>query len=264
MWSRMLNCTPPMARISTPAGSRRGDDQRRADLPQPDGQPRQPRMRSARARGLANDARRLGPALRLSGLWSQRRQSERGRLLCRYRRCVRSGSPRRSECRAEQVLLYGRSLGTGVAVELASRRRHRALLLVAPYTSLPDVAVRRFGLLPAPLLMRNRFPSVDKIARCTQPLFIIHGTDDHVKPRLRLGKRNIRRCQRTEAVHARGRRPTRRRAHNRLLSCGARFPGCGRDAQGSALGNRMSPRTSERGALAPWRSDRGLTPPAQK
>jgi pimeloyl-ACP methyl ester carboxylesterase len=86
-----------------------------------------------------------------------------------------------------QVLLFGRSLGTGVAVDLASRHGHRALLLVSPYTSLPDVAVRRFGLLPAPLLMRNRFPSLAKIGNCTRPLFVLHGTDDHQVP-FALGK----------------------------------------------------------------------------
>lgn len=82
----------------------------------------------------------------------------------------------------EQVLIFGRSLGTGVAVELASRCRHRALILIAPYTSLPDVAVRRYGALPAPLLMHNRFRSVDRIAKCTGPTFILHGTEDHVVP----------------------------------------------------------------------------------
>jgi pimeloyl-ACP methyl ester carboxylesterase len=86
-----------------------------------------------------------------------------------------------------EVLLFGRSLGTGVAVDLASRHGHRALLLVSPYTSLPDVALRRFGLLPAPLLMRNRFPSRAKIGGCTRPLFVLHGTDDHQVP-FTLGK----------------------------------------------------------------------------
>jgi fermentation-respiration switch protein FrsA (DUF1100 family) len=83
---------------------------------------------------------------------------------------------------ADQLLLYGRSLGTGVAIDLASRCPHRALLLVSPYTSLPDVAVRRFALFPAPLVMRNRFPSLAKIGKCNRPLFVIHGTDDHVVP----------------------------------------------------------------------------------
>src|SRR5882724_3701193 len=82
----------------------------------------------------------------------------------------------------EQVLVYGRSLGTGVAVELASRRPHRALILVNPYTSLPDVAARRFGLWPAHLVMRNQFPSSAKIGRCFGATLIVHGTDDNLIP----------------------------------------------------------------------------------
>jgi uncharacterized protein len=81
-----------------------------------------------------------------------------------------------------QVLLYGRSLGSAVAIDLASRHPHRALLLVTPFTSLPDVAESRFPLLPAQLLMRNRFPSRSKIDRCTQPLLVLHGTDDRLIP----------------------------------------------------------------------------------
>jgi fermentation-respiration switch protein FrsA (DUF1100 family) len=81
-----------------------------------------------------------------------------------------------------QVLLYGRSLGSAVAIDVASRHSHRALLLVTPFTSLPDVADSRFPLLPAQLLMRNRFPSRSKIDRCTQPLLIVHGTEDRLVP----------------------------------------------------------------------------------
>jgi uncharacterized protein len=82
----------------------------------------------------------------------------------------------------EQVLIYGRSLGTGVAVDLASQRPHRALILVNPYTSLPDVAARGFGLWPANLVMRNRFPSLAKIGLCSGPTLIVHGTDDNLIP----------------------------------------------------------------------------------
>ena len=83
---------------------------------------------------------------------------------------------------SSRVLIYGRSLGTAVAVELASRRPHRALVLVAPFTSLPDIALGYFPLLPAHQLMRNRFDNLERIGRCPQPLFIVHGTRDSVVP----------------------------------------------------------------------------------
>lgn len=79
---------------------------------------------------------------------------------------------------AEQVLLYGRSLGTAVAVELAVRFSHEALVLISPFTSLPDVSQDLYPVLPARLLMRNRFDSRSRIASCTRPLLIVHGTED--------------------------------------------------------------------------------------
>ncbi len=88
----------------------------------------------------------------------------------------------------DQVLLYGRSLGSAVAVDLACQRVYRALILVSPFSSLPDVALSQFPFLPARQLMHNRFPSLAKIGGCTQPLFIVHGTHDHLVP-VELGKR---------------------------------------------------------------------------
>jgi fermentation-respiration switch protein FrsA (DUF1100 family) len=82
----------------------------------------------------------------------------------------------------QQVLLYGRSLGSAVAIDLASRHPHRALILVTPFTSVPDVAESRFPFLPAQLLMRNRFPSLAKIRQCTRPVMVLHGTDDLLVP----------------------------------------------------------------------------------
>src|SRR5262249_23300650 len=57
---------------------------------------------------------------------------------------------------AERLLLHGGSLGSGVAVELASRRRNRGLALVAPFTSVPDMAQTLFPWLPARWLVRNQ------------------------------------------------------------------------------------------------------------
>jgi fermentation-respiration switch protein FrsA (DUF1100 family) len=89
---------------------------------------------------------------------------------------------------AQRILIYGRSLGTAVAVDLASQRPHRALVLVAPFTSLPDVALGQIPFVPARQLMHNRFPSVAKIGHCTQPVFMVHGTRDHQVP-FALGER---------------------------------------------------------------------------
>ncbi len=88
----------------------------------------------------------------------------------------------------EKLILLGKSLGGGVAVDLASRRDHRALVLVKTFTTLPDVGARLYPFLPVRWLMRNRFDSVSKIGRCRRPVFVAHGTADTLIP-FALGKR---------------------------------------------------------------------------
>jgi fermentation-respiration switch protein FrsA (DUF1100 family) len=83
---------------------------------------------------------------------------------------------------AERVLLHGGSLGSGVAVELGSRRPNRGLALVAPFTSVPDMAQTLYPWLPARWFVRNQFNNLAKIGCCTTPIFIAHGTADRVVP----------------------------------------------------------------------------------
>jgi uncharacterized protein len=83
---------------------------------------------------------------------------------------------------SERIALFGESLGTGVAVEMAVRGHGSCLVLVTPYTSIPEVASRfAFGL-PVGLLMRERFDSFGKAARVAAPVLLLHGTDDSVVP----------------------------------------------------------------------------------
>lgn len=83
---------------------------------------------------------------------------------------------------ANRVVLLGESLGGGVAVELATRHDHRALVLVFTFTSLPAVAKFHYPFLPTHTLMRTRFDNLAKIGQCRRPVFIAHGTADDVVP----------------------------------------------------------------------------------
>ena len=82
----------------------------------------------------------------------------------------------------ERLLLFGKSLGGGVAVDLARRRPHRALVLAKTFTSAPAVGQGLYPFLPVSLLMRNRFDVLTKLRDCHGPVFIAHGTADTLIP----------------------------------------------------------------------------------
>ena len=76
----------------------------------------------------------------------------------------------------ENLLIYGRSLGSGPAVEIASRVNVRALILESAFTSAYRVMTRW------PLLVGDRFTNLRKFPRVTCPVLVIHGRDDRTIP----------------------------------------------------------------------------------
>lgn len=83
---------------------------------------------------------------------------------------------------SDQIVVWGFSLGTGVAVALVAGQPVGKLILEAPYTSTADVAALRFPLAPIRWLMRDQFHSDDRIALVTTPLLIMHGVRDRTVP----------------------------------------------------------------------------------
>jgi len=86
------------------------------------------------------------------------------------------------------IVLHGRSLGGGVAVDLAAKDGARGLILESTFTSLPDVAAVHYPWVPTHLLMRNRLNSLAKIGDYDGPLLQSHGTADETIP-IYLGRR---------------------------------------------------------------------------
>jgi len=82
----------------------------------------------------------------------------------------------------EDLVLYGRSLGGGVAVHLASKHSARALVLDRTFSSAVDVAASRYWWLPVRFVMRNQFLSIAKIKYHQGPLLQMHGDIDEVIP----------------------------------------------------------------------------------
>ncbi|WP_163999724.1 alpha/beta hydrolase [Pyxidicoccus caerfyrddinensis] len=82
----------------------------------------------------------------------------------------------------ERTVLSGRSLGTGVAVEMARRGYGSRVMLVSPYTSIPAMAGLSFPFLPTRLLVRDRFDTFSKAPELKLPVLIIHGEEDTLIP----------------------------------------------------------------------------------
>ncbi len=82
----------------------------------------------------------------------------------------------------ENIVLYGESLGTGVAIRLATERPVAALVLEAPYLSTRAVAELRYPFAPVGALMKDQFRSDLRIVRVSAPVLVLHGERDAVVP----------------------------------------------------------------------------------
>jgi uncharacterized protein len=82
----------------------------------------------------------------------------------------------------DRIVVWGFSLGTGVAAALAAEKPVGKVILEAPYTSIADVAATVFRLVPVRWLIRDPFHSDRRIARVTAPLLVMHGTSDPTIP----------------------------------------------------------------------------------
>lgn len=84
--------------------------------------------------------------------------------------------------KADDIILYGESLGSGVAVYLATKERVGGVILDAPYTSIADVGARIYPFLPVRSMILDRYDSVSRISNIRAPLLIIHGDQDQLIP----------------------------------------------------------------------------------
>ena len=88
----------------------------------------------------------------------------------------------RSRWRPSQITLYGKSLGTGIAAELAAARDCRRLILECPYFSLESIARHYFPIYPLGSMLHYHFPTNKYLPDVTAPITIFHGSSDGLIP----------------------------------------------------------------------------------
>jgi pimeloyl-ACP methyl ester carboxylesterase len=88
----------------------------------------------------------------------------------------------RADVNDAKIIVAGQSAGTGVAVDLASRKPVAAVALFSGYTTMQAMAHHDFPWLPTSLILRHHFRNIDKIGSITAPILIVHGTEDRRIP----------------------------------------------------------------------------------
>ena len=84
--------------------------------------------------------------------------------------------------KADNVFLFGRSLGSGVAVQLAAERPLAGVILVAPFDSMVEVAKRHYPYLPVDWMLKHRFDSISRAPKIAVPLLCLVAADDRIIP----------------------------------------------------------------------------------
>ena len=83
---------------------------------------------------------------------------------------------------SKNIILYGESLGTGVATELGTRNAFGGIILESPFTSIANAAKIYYPYLPVNIILKDRYDSIGKIKNITAPILIMHGRKDNIVP----------------------------------------------------------------------------------
>ena len=82
----------------------------------------------------------------------------------------------------EDVILYGESLGTGIATHLAQKNNYAGLVLETPFTSMVEAAKNFYPYIPVGLLLRDKYKNDQKIKNINIPVLVMHGEADQIVP----------------------------------------------------------------------------------
>jgi len=88
----------------------------------------------------------------------------------------------------KDIILYGESLGTGVATEIAQSNGYAGLVLETPFTSMVEAAKNFYPYIPVSLLLKDKYDNQKKIKNINIPILVMHGEVDQIVP-FRMGKK---------------------------------------------------------------------------
>ena len=84
--------------------------------------------------------------------------------------------------REEDIVIYGESLGTGIATEIAQNKKFAGIILESPFTSMVDAGKDKYPFLPIKFLLKDKYESDKKIKNIKIPILIMHGKKDVIVP----------------------------------------------------------------------------------
>lgn len=84
--------------------------------------------------------------------------------------------------RPNQIIIWGRSLGAAIAVNLAARYKTKGIILESTFTSIPNLAADLYPLLPVRWMSRYQYNSLKSVKKINSPLLIVHSRDDEIIP----------------------------------------------------------------------------------
>ena len=82
----------------------------------------------------------------------------------------------------KNLILYGESLGTGVATHLAQNKNYAGVILETPFTSMIDAAKNFYPYIPINLLLKDKFENFKKVKNINTPILVMHGEVDQIVP----------------------------------------------------------------------------------
>ena len=82
----------------------------------------------------------------------------------------------------KNLILYGESLGTGVAAHLAQNKSYAGVILETPFTSMIDAAKAFYPYIPVSLLLKDKFENYKKVGNIKSPILVMHGEADQIVP----------------------------------------------------------------------------------